>query len=304
MTNDIITKERQETILESVQARIEAMSAEGSINFPPNYSVANALRAAWLIIKETKDRNSKPALDVCTKESVCNALLYTVIQGLNPAKKQIYYIVYGNQLQAQRSYFGTMQALKRVPGIQSIVADVVYPNDTFKASKRDGCWVITEHDSDPANIDPEALTYAYCIIHTEDGTYTEIMNRKQIEQAWSKSKTSGGVHKEFPDQMAKKTVISRACKYFLNSSDDSDMMIEAFNATDDRMVDEPAPAVEARKDERLQALNAILDIEEDDPAEPDAVEQETPPVVEAELASEEVASDGDENKSAPEAEAV
>jgi recombination protein RecT len=257
MSNEIIAKERHESIIESVQARISEMSEQGTINFPPNYSVSNALRSAWLTIKETKDMQHRPALSVCTKESVCNALLNTVIQGLNPAKKQIYYIVYGDQLQAQRSYFGTMAAVKRVPGVKSIISDVVYPKDTFVASKENGCWKVVEHNSLVENIDPENFTYAYCTIISDDGEYTEIMTRSQIERSWSKSRSKEHtVHKEFPDQMAKKTVISRACKFFLNSSDDSDMLIEAFNQTDDRIVDDPP-----KKDSRLEALNEILELD-------------------------------------------
>lgn len=264
MPNEIISKERQESIIESVQARISEMSEQGTINFPPNYSVSNALRSAWLTIKETKDMQHRPALSVCTKESVCNALLNTVIQGLNPAKKQIYYIVYGDQLQAQRSYFGTMAAVKRIPGVKSIVSDVVYPNDTFVASKKNGSWEVVEHSSSVENIDPESFTYAYCTITSDDGEYTEIMTRSQIEQSWNKSRSKEHtVHKEFPDQMAKKTVISRACKFFLNSSDDSDMLIEAFNQTDDRIVDEPP-----KKDSRLEALNEILKLDDGKETQP------------------------------------
>lgn len=257
MSNENISHNRQENIIEAVEARIDEMSKQGSINFPPNYSVSNALRSAWLTMKETKDRNNRPALAVCTKESVCNALLNTVIQGLNPAKKQIYYIIYGDQLCAQRSYFGTMAAVKRIPGVKSIVSDVVYPKDSFVATKDNGSWKIVEHKCSVDNIDPENFTYAYCTILTDDGEYTEIMTRAQIEQAWAKSRSKERtVHKEFPDQMAKKTVISRACKFFLNSSDDSDMMIEAFNQTDDRIVEDPP-----QKDSRLEALNELLDID-------------------------------------------
>lgn len=268
----ITSASMQREMVDGVQQKIEALEKEGAINFPPNYSVSNALRSAWLIIQETKDLNRRPALEVCTRESVANAMLNTVVQGLSPAKKQIYYIVYGNQLQAQRSYFGTMAVTKRIPGVADILADVVYPKDTFKASKAGGSWRVEAHESSWENIDPENFAAAYCTIVFEGGgSYTEIMNRAQIEKSWAKSRSKDHtVHKEFPDQMAKRTVINRACKFFLNSSDDSDLLIEAFNATGERF-DADAES-EKKQDERLRALNAEL--QSNVSAQPEDGEQE------------------------------
>ncbi|MFH2219090.1 MAG: recombinase RecT, partial [Pseudomonadota bacterium] len=84
------------TAVEVVGQRIKALQSEGEIHFPPDYSPQNALRSAWLILQNTQDRNKKPALEVCTKASVYNALFDMVITGLNPEKKQGYFIVYGN----------------------------------------------------------------------------------------------------------------------------------------------------------------------------------------------------------------
>lgn len=254
---------REKSIVDSVQDRVKKLEMEGSINFPPNYSVANALRSAWLMIQDLKDRSSRPALEVCTKDSVANALLNTVVQGLNPAKKQIYYIVYGDQLQAQRSYFGTMAVTKRIPGVTDIFADVVWKDDVIETTKEAGSWVILKHESDIDNIGDsvEDIRAAYCTITFKGGgSYTEIMSRKQIEKAWNKSRSKDhATHKEFPDQMAKKTVINRACKFFLNSSDDSDLLIEAFNATGERYA-EPSPAAAPAEDDRLKELNSEISV--------------------------------------------
>lgn len=248
---------KEKSIVDNVQARVDKLKAEGSINFPPNYSVANALRAAWLIIQETKDKSGKLALSVCTKDSVANALLYTVIQGLNPAKRQIYYIVYGNQLTAQRSYFGTMAVVRRVPGVKDIISDVVWKGDEIETTKEGGSWVILKHTSNIDNIGDsiEDIRAAYCtLVFDGGGTYTEIMSQNQIKKAWDRSKTNMSVHRDFPDQMAKRTVINRACKFFINESDDSDLLIEAFNATGEKYA-EPSPEQVTSEVDRLQDLN-------------------------------------------------
>ena len=229
--NTALSKSEYREMVDTVLARVDKMEKAGEISFPPRYNPGNALRSAWLQIQETKDLNNRPALEVCTRESVANALLYTVVQGLSPAKKQVYYIVYGNQLQAQRSYFGTMAATKRIPGVTEVWADVVYEGDEFKAQKHHGGWQIVQHDSAPENINPEKIRYAYAVIEREDEEpFTDVMTWAQIQQSWAKSRSKAQtVHKEFPDQMAKRTVINRACKMFFNTSDDSDMMIEAFS---------------------------------------------------------------------------
>src|SRR5690606_3906971 len=65
---------------------------------------------------------------------------------------------------------------------------------------------------------------AYAILHMEDGSMdVEIMNIKQIENSWNQGSMNGNspAHKNFPDQMAKKTVINRACKLLIRGSNDS-----------------------------------------------------------------------------------
>ncbi|WP_243124300.1 recombinase RecT [Clostridium sp. AWRP] len=39
-----------------------------------------------------------------------------MMQGLTPAKKQCYFVVYGKQLQLMRSYMGTAAVTKRLNG--------------------------------------------------------------------------------------------------------------------------------------------------------------------------------------------
>ena len=244
-----------------VHNQLDKLVAEGNLSFPAGYNASNAIQNAWMIIQDTKDRDNHPALDVCTVGSVMKAMLDTVIMGLNPAKKQVYYIVYGNKLEAQRSYFGTMAATKRVTGVKAIWADVVYEGDTFKIGKKRGSWVIQEHESGFENINPEKIVAAYCTIEMEDGReYTEVMNMAQIQKSWAKSRNpKQSVHKEFPDQMAKRTVINRACKMFFNTSDDSDLLIEAFNNTGDQYddsLDVPDSTSKRPVDSRAAALNS------------------------------------------------
>lgn len=80
------------------------------------------------------------------------------------------------------------------------------------------------------------LKGAYAICEMEDGTFdVEIMNMIQIRDAWNQGPMKGNspAHKNFPDQMACKTVINRACKLLIRSSDDSVLMLDDDNDTKD-----------------------------------------------------------------------
>lgn len=217
----------EKTIADSVLRRVQTFSANKDIRLPANYSPENALKSAWLILLETKDRNDKPVLEVCTKESIANALLNMVLQGLNPVKKQCDFIAYGNKLTLQREYHGTMALARRYGGIREAVGNVVFEGDEFEYSiDSRGYKKVTKHIQGIDNIDPNKIKGAYATLLFEDAErepFVEIMTMAQIRQAWMQGATKGNspAHKNFPDQMAIKTVISRACKTFISSSDDS-----------------------------------------------------------------------------------
>ena len=202
------------------------------LTFPVNYNVSNALNSAYLILQETVDRDKKCVLVSCSKQSIASSLMDMAVQGLNPMKKQCYFVPYNGKLTLMRSYQGTMAVAKRV-GAKRIVAEVIYKGDVFEYHIEDGIKVVDKHEQNFQNIDNDNILGAYAIVSMDEYTHTEIMNITQIEKAWSKSfgyKKGQGVHGEFADQMAKKTVISRACKNFINSSDDANLL-EAFENT-------------------------------------------------------------------------
>ena len=59
------------------------------------------------------------------------------------------------------------------------------------------------------------------------------MTMDEIRKAWAQGAAKGGcpAHKNFPQEMAKKTVINRACKIFVNTSTDADPLADAYNRT-------------------------------------------------------------------------
>ena len=217
-----------ENVADQVLEKVKRFTDDGGLVLPRNYSVANNLKSAWLILQETLDRNQKPVLDVCTKASIANALFDMVLQGMSVSKNQGYFIAYGNKLEFQRSYFGTVALAKRVQGgiVTEPVANVIYEGDEFiyTIDPSTGLVNVIKHDQKLENIDDTKIKAAYAIVNYEDGkTQTTIMTLAQIKAAWQQGATKGQspAHKNFPAEMCKKTVIGRACKMVINSSDDA-----------------------------------------------------------------------------------
>lgn len=216
-----------DNISDQVLAKINAFTRDGGLLLPENYSVANNMKSAWLLLQETTDRNGKLALEVCSKASIANALFDMVLQGLSVSKSQGYFIVYGNKLEFQRSYFGTVALAKRSGGIKTEpVANVIYEGDDFiyTIDPKTGHFAIVKHDQKLENIDDNKIAGAYAIVKLADGsTQVTIMTIAQIRAAWNQGATRGKspAHQNFAGEMAKKTVIGRACKMVINSADDA-----------------------------------------------------------------------------------
>ena len=216
-----------ENISEQVLSRIEQFQKDGSMILPKNYSVENHMKSAWLALQEVEDKEHHKALQICTKESIANSLLDMVLQGLSVSKKQGYFIVYGNKLIFQRSYFGTIALAKRAGGMVSEpVANVIYEGDDFQyeIDPKTAKVAIVKHSQKLENIDNSKIKGAYALVTLADGTtQVTIMSMQQIRAAWGQGATKGNspAHKNFAEEMAKKTVIGRACKVIINSSDDA-----------------------------------------------------------------------------------
>lgn len=250
-----------------VANRVREFQEAGEIHFPANYSPDNAMKSAWLKLQETQDRNKRPVLETCTRDSIANALLDMVVQGLNPAKNQGYFIAYGQSLVFQRSYFGTMAVTKRVTGAKQINSNVIYEGDEVNYEIINGRIANLTHKQQFGSIDKEKIIGAYCtIVLDDDDIYHELMTMDEIRQAWSMSQMwpkgaekerKGSTHDNFRQEMSKRTVINRACKKFLNSSDDGSLVIKHFNRQDDAIVE-----AEAQQEIEENANKETLDFED------------------------------------------
>ena len=244
MANEILVKNQK--MGDNVLARVKQLEDQGDLKFPANYEPSNAMKSAMLILQDLKGSKKdgyKPALEFANPNSVANALMDMVVQGLNPAKSQGYFIMYGDKVQFQRSYFGTMSVTKRVTGAKDINAEVIFEGDDVEYETVNGKIVNLRHKTKFGNRDTKNIIGAYATVtfEDEDLNYTEVMTFDEIEQAWKQSQMvyngefkADGTHRKYPQEMAKKTVINRACKKLLNSSDDSSLLKQQFVESDNR----------------------------------------------------------------------
>jgi recombination protein RecT len=270
-TTVAVTKKEQ-TVVDVVSKRISVLQSSGELHFPPDYSPQNALKSAWLILQTVQDKDKKPVLEVCTKPSIVNALLDMVITGLNPAKKQGYFIAYGKQLVFQRSYFGSEALAKRVdPNIKKIPAEVVYEGDKLEYEIRMGEKVIVRHSQNLENINPEKIVAAYAMVIGQNGEImaTDMMTFAEIKKSWEKSKVypilkdgsikEGTTHADFTADMCKRTVINRICKPIFNSSDDKYLKLSAMRSEVVRAEEDAEEEIDANANQEI----IDIDLDED-----------------------------------------
>ncbi len=223
----------EKTLADVVQNRVNTLVTEGRLNIPKDYSVGNALSSAWLILQQTVDKNKQPALVVCTKESVANALLDMTILGLSPAKDQGYFIVYGTQLTWFTSYFGYEAALSRMKEVEGpVIANIIYEGDEVTLSENEfGEECIVEHERSWANKVKGVIAGAYADVMVKDKKRSAVMTMAEIKEAWSKSQTDKD-HKIFTGEFAKRTVKNRLMKVILKTSTDQDLLAETLLKTE------------------------------------------------------------------------
>lgn len=275
-----IQKQDIRPVVDAVIGKVETFRDRGELVLPEDYNVGNALNAAYLRIQEAKDKKGVPVTQSCTTTSFATALLDMVIQGLDPAKNQCYFIAYGDQLTLMRSYMGTVAAAKRFGGVKRVAAQVVYQGDEFSYNVDPvfGGAKDIEHKQTMENR-KNPIIAAYASLVMEDGTvYHEIMDIDQIRKAWNQGATNGKspAHNNFPEEMAKKTVINRACKLFINTSLGSQVLAESFNRTtenDYKRDDEPRVIDVDEKDITAEAFDQIM-AETPAPEEPTETEQD------------------------------
>lgn len=264
MANEIVKKESQ--IVDSVIQRVESLQELDQIHLPKNYSPQNAVRAAFLVLKEKGDELQK-----CTMESIQGSMFKMVVSGLSVAKRQGDFIRYGNKLVFSPEYHGNKVLVKRMCGVKEINHNTIYKKDLFEyVTDSSGRKQIVKHQQKIENINPNEIVGAYATAVFIDGsTLSEVMSMQQIKQSWMMGATKGNspAHRNFPDRMAEKTVANRLMSGLINASDDGSLFDGDEENKEQKSFTPPSKEVD-----KSQEFEQIHGFENDKPQED---EQET-----------------------------
>lgn len=309
MSGELAVLETQ--VSKRVNINFEALNRAG-IKYPADYVPENAIKSAMYEIAKVKDKNGvsmveKAMTNQSTFNSVVNVVNQMLIQGLDMGKKQCYAIAYGEELQLQRSYFGTRTALLRIPEIKDIKAFEYYEDNVPEFEFDVMTMTISRIKAWNPNHKSKELAGAFAVIAKNDGLF-EVTNMSidEIHTSWSQSQNYGKtvwlntaeeikaakdagfavkefkkkdgtkgasyktdepneVQSKFGGEMAKRTVINRAAKLYINSSNAPVEYVRAINETTENEYKEPKPAepVENIRDyaAEIAEVNSMQDLD-------------------------------------------
>jgi len=262
---------KKEDISTQVLGRLKDLETTQGLTYPVGYNPANELKAFQLELTNIKDKDGKPAVEVCTVASIANAMLNMVQQGLRISTKQCYAIVYGDQLTLMRSYFGSESVAKKVCAYldpKPWHPVIVYEGEDFEfvSDIDNGGYKVVRHIPNLDAIDKGIIKCVYLTVKdiTNKTLYTEIMTWKQVQKSWAQSKNSGNnkFQSNFPDQAAIRSIIGRVAKRYINTAEIKDeRLAQAISETVDEF--SPSNNIEEQmsySEEEMNERNGYLEL--------------------------------------------
>lgn len=240
MANENVEKVKKE-LVDQVLGRINQLT-QGGFVIPEGYLVENEVRQAYFILTQQRQGEGdygKPIMEVCSAESVANALFNMAAAGLSAIRNQCYFIPYGNNCTMIRSYFGSEAVARRVAGVVEVDPYTIHEGDKFAHILEGGKIVSVVHEQDFANLD-KPIVGAYVFITFQNGKKAvDLMTMAQIRKSWNMSRAKGEKNKlqtQFDVEAAKRTIIQRALKPIINASQDANVYQKDFSTDEESEV--------------------------------------------------------------------
>lgn len=145
--------------------------------------------------------------------SAQNAIINVAAIGitLNPASKLAYLVPRDGMVCLDISYMGLLHLAQAAGCILWGQCKLVYANDTYEAN---GLDTAPTHKYNAFG-DRGVVVGGYCTVKTPGGDYlTEEMSLAEIKATEATSKAKNGPWKNFWEEMARKTIVKRASKYW------------------------------------------------------------------------------------------
>lgn len=195
--------------------------------------------------------------------SAQNAIINVAAIGitLNPASKLAYLVPRDGMVCLDISYMGLLHLAQSTGSIKWGQCKLVYSNDTYESN---GLDTAPTHKYNAFG-DRGDVVGGYCTVKTPDGDYlTEEMSLAEIKATEATSKAKNGPWKNFWEEMARKTIVKRASKYWPRA-DRLDNAIHVINE-DEGVHQEPVMPHKSeddiREDERRRQQEVIDQVQE------------------------------------------
>jgi recombination protein RecT len=175
-------------------------------------------REAEFAIQTIQGNDFTAKIAMNNRQSVVNAVTNIAAIGisLNPAKRQAYLVPRDGKICLDISYMGLMDLAMATGSIRWAQAELVYANDSFALN---GFDKPPAHQYNPFSKDRGEIVGVYVVVKTADGDYlTTCMSRDDIDSIMNRSQSvksgKSSPWKTDYGEMAKKTVVKRAYKYW------------------------------------------------------------------------------------------
>lgn len=217
--------QRQTSAISTLRDLLEKSKAKFQDVIPKHLSADRLVRVAIVACSRT------PKLLLCTPTSVLNSVMQAAQLGLEPGGPlgDAYLVPYKDTCQLIVGYRGLISLARRSGQIESLEAHVVHAKDRFVCKY--GLTPVLEHEPDwSENPGPAVAVYAVAKLK-DGGTQSEVMTKAQIDAIRGRSRASGdGPWVSDYDEMARKTVVRRLCKYLPLSVELADALEEDARA--------------------------------------------------------------------------
>lgn len=193
--------------------------------------------------------------------SAQNAIINVAAIGitLNPASGLAYLVPRDGMVCLDISYKGLLHLAQVAGAIKWGQCKLVYSSDTYESNGLDNA---PTHKYNAFG-DRGSIVGGYCTVKTPDGDYlTEEMSLAEIKVTEATSKAKNGPWKNFWDEMARKTIVKRASKYWPRA-DRLDVAIHHLNTDGQEGLDLSGAShterdISPASSETLKAINDLL----------------------------------------------
>lgn len=223
--------------IQKVRTDLDRMADQFQAVLPSHISPQRFQRTAVTAIQNT------PALLNADRRSLYGAFMKAAQDGLLPDGREGSIVLFGKQAQWMPMVAGILKKVRNSGDLESLSSETVHQGDEFDYWIDEDGPHLRHRPNFMGDRGPMKLVYAVAKVKG-GGVYVEVMSEEQITKVRAVSRSAEkGPWKDWPDEMAKKTVIRRLAKRLPMSTD----LESVITSVDEQYQLKEVPAQEVRR---------------------------------------------------------